>query len=55
MTAIHSLCAVPRVLLATHLYMNTPPADIFLNHKLDMFVSKLAVLFSNSWYDITGG
>ena len=35
--------------------MNTPPVDMFLNHKLEVFVSKLAVLFSNSWYDITGG
>ena len=41
------------MLLATHLYMNTPLVDMFLLHIPE--VSKITVSFSNSWYDVTNG
>ena len=41
--------------LAIHLYMNTPPVGSLLFHIPDGFVSKIAVSFSNNWYDVTDG
>ena len=35
--------------------MNTPLVDMFLLHIPEVFVSKIAVSFSNSWYDVTNG
>ena len=35
--------------------MNTPPFVKFLLHIPEGFVSKIAVSFSNSWYDVTDG
>ena len=32
-----------------------PLVDMFLLHIPEVFVSKIAVSFSNSWYDVTDG
>ena len=49
------LTSDPRELLATHLYMNSPPVSTFLFHIPERFASTMTVPFSNSWYDVTDG
>ena len=55
MTITDELTSDPKELLAIHLYMNTPSFDMFLFHIPEGFASKIAVSFSNSWYDVTDG
>ena len=55
MTITNELTSDPKELLAIHLYVNTPLFDTFLFHIPEGFVSKIAVSFSNSWYDVTDG
>ena len=55
MTITNELTSDPKELLAIHLYVNTPLFDTFLVHIPEGFVSKIAVSFSNSWYDVTDG
>ena len=45
----------PRELLATHLQTNTPLLSKVLLHIPEALVFKMAVSFSNSWYDVTLG
>ena len=52
------LTSDPKELLATHLYMNSPPVryvSTFLFHIPERFASKMTVSFSSSWYDVTDG
>ena len=55
MTITNELTSDPKELFAIHLYVNTPPFDTFFFHIPEGFASKMAVSFSNSWYDVTDG
>ena len=49
------LYADPREFLATHLKTKTPLFSKCLPHIPEVLVFKIALSFSNSWYDVTPG
>ena len=55
-TVTFVLYAIPAELFAMHLWLNTPPVDMFLLHIPRLLLPFLTgTPFSNNWYVATGG